>query len=119
MAKFGEKIVQYLYKALGEQNFVDFVKLLVNEGIMSEADFNNLKRVFQKKKKKKPSRRNFKQFLKQQKMKNKAGNQNENDRGFVVMVPEGGKKKVRNGLGNGMMNQEFPCNTGNGAFGQN
>lgn len=77
MSKTAEKIVQYLFKALGEKNFVEFVKLLVAENIMSQGDFNNLKRVFEKKQKKKKSSSDFRKFLKQQrKAKTKSGAMN-------------------------------------------
>lgn len=62
-----EKMIKYLYQALGETNFVNFVQLLVNEKLMSESEFNNFKKIFEKKPAKKKPRSNLRSFLNQRK----------------------------------------------------
>jgi antitoxin component HigA of HigAB toxin-antitoxin module len=58
-----EKVVKYLYQALGEQNFVNFVELLVKENLMSEIEFNHFKKIFEKKPEKPKSISNLRSFM--------------------------------------------------------
>ena len=62
-----EKIVKYLYQVLGEQNFVEFVEILVSEKLMSEIEFNNFKRIFQKKPEKQKPATDIRKFMNQRK----------------------------------------------------
>jgi len=63
--------VKYLYNVLGCDNFLNFIKLLVDEGVLDKKIAGNLTKPFQQKEKK--DRSAFQDLIKEQRKKNAVG----------------------------------------------
>lgn len=98
MMNNGAEIIRYLYNIIGCDNFLGFIKLMMDENYLDKKLAQNLTKPFQQKEKK--DRSTFQELIKEQRK--KANNSKEDGTAHLVLISE----KENNQRGEGSLPNE-------------
>ena len=85
MANNASEIIKYLYNIIGCDNFLSFIRLLVEENYIDKRLAQNLTKPFQQKEKK--DRATFQELVKEQRKK-MVGSKTDGAKGQIILVGE-------------------------------